>query len=248
MTASASFTASSVDPARTQPPSTACASASSLRSNARTSCPAFTRFGAIPPPMWPKPINAIFAMLAPRSPAKAGSSPKQERRSSAAWAPAFAGEQSISPSTAPAASRRRRSCLLSGPRCRTGRGTACARSGCPGRAGCSKAALTISLTAMAASGGIAAIASAVLSASSSSSAAGTTLATRPERSASAASIIRPVRHISIALALPIAQVRRCEPPMPGVTPSLISGWPNFALSAAMMKSAIIATSQPPPSA
>ena len=34
----------------------------------------------------------------------------------------------------------------------------------------------------------------------------------------------------------------------GVTPSLISGWPNFALSAAMMKSAIIATSQPPPSA
>ena len=27
-----------------------------------------------------------------------------------------------------------------------------------------------------------------------------------------------------------------------------SGWPNWALSAAMMKSAIIATSQPPPSA
>ena len=38
------------------------------------------------------------------------------------------------------------------------------------------------------------------------------------------------------------------PPMPGTTPSLISGWPNFALSAAMMKSAIIASSQPPPSA
>ena len=36
--------------------------------------------------------------------------------------------------------------------------------------------------------------------------------------------------------------------MPGVTPSLISGWPNLAVSAAMMKSAIIATSQPPPSA
>jgi hypothetical protein len=29
---------------------------------------------------------------------------------------------------------------------------------------------------------------------------------------------------------------------------LISGWPNFALSAAMMKSAIIASSHPPPSA
>ena len=36
--------------------------------------------------------------------------------------------------------------------------------------------------------------------------------------------------------------------MPGVTPNLISGWPNLALSAAMMKSAIIATSQPPPNA
>ena len=93
-----------------------------------------------------------------------------------------------------------------------------------------------------------AIASAVFIASSSSSPAGTTLATRPDNSASAASIIRPVRHISIALALPIARVSRCDPPMPGVTPSLISGWPNLALSAAMMKSAIIATSQPPPSA
>ncbi len=93
-----------------------------------------------------------------------------------------------------------------------------------------------------------AIASAVFIASSSRSAAGTTFATSPERSASAASIIRPVRHISIALALPIAQVRRCDPPIPGVTPSLISGWPNFAFSDAMMKSAIIATSQPPPSA
>src|SRR5437763_1124050 len=42
--------------------------------------------------------------------------------------------------------------------------------------------------------------------------------------------MRPVRHISIAFALPTACVRRCEPPIPGVTPSLISGWPNFALS------------------
>ena len=33
-----------------------------------------------------------------------------------------------------------------------------------------------------------------------------------------------------------------------MTPSLISGWPNFALSAAMMKSHIMASSQPPPSA
>ena len=33
-----------------------------------------------------------------------------------------------------------------------------------------------------------------------------------------------------------------------MTPSLISGWPNFALSAAMMMSHCIASSQPPPSA
>ena len=36
--------------------------------------------------------------------------------------------------------------------------------------------------------------------------------------------------------------------MPGMTPRLISGWPNFAVSAAMMMSHIIASSQPPPSA
>ena len=36
--------------------------------------------------------------------------------------------------------------------------------------------------------------------------------------------------------------------MPGMTPSVISGWPNLAVSAAMMKSHIMATSQPPPSA
>ena len=101
---------------------------------------------------------------------------------------------------------------------------------------------------MVASGGMAAISAAVLSASATRSAKGTTRATSPERSASSAPIIRPVRHISIALALPIARVRRCDPPMPGPTPSLISGWPKRALSAAMMKSAIIASSQPPPSA
>ena len=72
--------------------------------------------------------------------------------------------------------------------------------------------------------------------------------TRPQRSASAASIMRPVRHISIAFDLPTKRVRRCVPPAPGMTPSLISGWPNLAVSAAMMKSHIIASSQPPPSA
>ena len=38
------------------------------------------------------------------------------------------------------------------------------------------------------------------------------------------------------------------PPAPGMTPSLISGWPNLAVSAAMMMSHIMASSQPPPSA
>ena len=41
---------------------------------------------------------------------------------------------------------------------------------------------------------------------------------------------------------------RCDPPAPGITPRLISGWPNRAVSAARMKSHIIASSHPPPSA
>ena len=60
--------------------------------------------------------------------------------------------------------------------------------------------------------------------------------------------MRPVRHRSIALDLPIARVSRCVPPMPGMVPSVISGWPNFAVSLQMMMSHIIASSQPPPSA
>ena len=52
----------------------------------------------------------------------------------------------------------------------------------------------------------------------------------------------------MALDLPTARVSRWVPPMPGMVPSVISGWPNFAVSAAMMMSHIIASSQPPPSA
>ncbi len=77
---------------------------------------------------------------------------------------------------------------------------------------------------------------------------GTTRDTSPARSASSASIMRPVRHISMALALPTNRVSRWVPPAPGMTPSLISGWPNFAVCDAMMKSHIMASSQPPPSA
>ncbi len=50
--------------------------------------------------------------------------------------------------------------------------------------------------------------------SSSSLSTGTMRETRPERSASAASIMRPVRQRSIAFAFPTARVRRCEPPKP----------------------------------
>jgi hypothetical protein len=52
----------------------------------------------------------------------------------------------------------------------------------------------------------------------------------------------------MALALPMARGRRCVPPMPGIVPIVISGWPNFALSAAMIVSQDIASSHPPPSA
>ena len=52
----------------------------------------------------------------------------------------------------------------------------------------------------------------------------------------------------MALALPTARVRRCVPPLPGMMPSVISGWPNTAVSAARIMSHAIANSQPPPSA
>ncbi|KAH9407922.1 hypothetical protein TYRP_011571 [Tyrophagus putrescentiae] len=68
----------------------------------------------------------------------------------------------------------------------------------------------------------------------------------PHFSASCAPIESPVSTISIVRDLPIALVRRCVPPAPGIRPILISGWPNFARSLAMMMSAYMASSQPPP--
>ena len=118
----------------------------------------------------------------------------------------------------------------------------------PSDSGVSNARLMASLAMAAAGRDIEAIFSAADSASSINLSAGTTRLTRPERSASAASIMRPVRHRSIALDLPIARVSRWVPPMPGMVPSVISGWPNFAVSEAMMMSHIMASSQPPPSA
>lgn len=52
----------------------------------------------------------------------------------------------------------------------------------------------------------------------------------------------------MAVARPTRRVSRWVPPMPGITPSLISGWPNTADSPATTRSHIIASSQPPPRA
>ncbi|MFN8539693.1 MAG: hypothetical protein U0232_19705 [Thermomicrobiales bacterium] len=41
-------------------------------------------------------------------------------------------------------------------------------------------------------------------------------------------------------------MRRWVPPAPGMTPMLISGWPKRALSAATIRSQVIASSLPPP--
>src|SRR6478672_11304860 len=95
MTTSASFTASAADGAAAQPPSTACWTASGIRSKARTSCPALARFGAIPPPIWPSPMNAILAITTPCSPKAGVQSETKETARSAAWAPAYAGERSF---------------------------------------------------------------------------------------------------------------------------------------------------------
>src|SRR6185312_3528244 len=72
----------------------------------------------------------------------------------------------------------------------------------------SKARLTASLAIITAGSDIDAIVSAAFSASSIRLASGTTRATSPARSASAASIMRPVRQRSIAFALPTARVGR----------------------------------------
>ena len=52
--------------------------------------------------------------------------------------------------------------------------------------------------------------------------------------------------MSIASALPTARASRWVPPAPGMMPSPVSGWPKRAVSEAMMRSQVIASSQPPP--
>ena len=58
----------------------------------------------------------------------------------------------------------------------------------------------------------------------------------------------PPRTSSRARPFPTSLGRRCVPAKPGVRPSLTSGWPNFAVSAASRTVQAIASSHPPPSA
>ena len=79
----------------------------------------------------------------------------------------------------------------------------------------SKARLTASLAIIAIGSDMAAIVSAAFSASSISWSAATTRETSPALGLLGVHHARPVRHMSIALALPTARVSRCEPPIPG---------------------------------
>src|SRR5258708_3704646 len=62
-TASTPCTASRTEVKASQPLPLALSSASAAKSKARTSCPALTRFAAMPPPMLPSPMKAIFMLL-----------------------------------------------------------------------------------------------------------------------------------------------------------------------------------------
>ena len=91
-----------------------------------------------------------------------------------------------------------------------------------------------------------AIVRAIPSASSRSSSRGTTLSTSPQSYAVAASMKSPVMFRYCARPIPTSRGRRCVPPPPGMSPSLISGWPSCASSDATRMSQHIASSSPPP--
>ena len=105
---------------------------------------------------------------------------------------------------------------------------------------------TARLTACTAVGELAAILSAIRSTAGISSARGWTSLTIPSRYASCAVIGSPV--ISICMALPGGRRGGGTPatPPPAERPTAASGWPNRASSDAMMKSVLMAISQPPP--
>ena len=114
--------------------------------------------------------------------------------------------------------------------------------------GASPPSTTASMMPRSACGADAASWAASLSVSARRSAAGTTRVTMPSSNARCAVMLWPSRHSSSAAPRPASRSRRCVPPKPGMTPRLISGWPSFAVSAAMRSVHDIAISRPPPSA
>src|SRR3954470_18160156 len=104
------------------------------------------------------------------------------------------------------------------------------------------------LTCSTASGACSASLRAHASALSNSSWSTTTRLTSPNSNASSAPTGSPTRFISSALLSPTSRGSRWVPPKPGMMPSLISGWPNEAESAAIRRSHDIASSHPPPKA
>ena len=86
------------------------------------------------------------------------------------------------------------------------------------------------------------------STASSSSSASTSAFAIPQSNASCALMRRPVSTTSAARVRPISPGSRCEPPAPGMIPSVISGRPNCAFEVMIRKSQPSATSQPIPNA
>ena len=113
--------------------------------------------------------------------------------------------------------------------------------------GVSYAASTASLASRTASGACFAISPPMATMASANPSVGSTRLTNPMRRASLASSMRPVRHMSMAIARPTLRASLCVPP-PGMTPMLTSGCPNLALSDATARSHNIAKFAVPPKA
>jgi hypothetical protein len=106
----------------------------------------------------------------------------------------------------------------------------------------------ISSAASTDSGAAAQIARASSSAAGIRPSKGTTLFTRPHRSASAAPIRRPVSSHSTAIGRGSREAKRSSPPASGTRPSVTSVSANSACEAATTRSAARTSSKPPPRA
>src|SRR5437867_93378 len=95
-------------------------------------------------------------------------------------------------------------------------------------------------------GALAASRAASARASLASSASSTTRFTRPQRSASSALTTSPVNTSSLARPNPTSLTSREQPPIPGMSPRLVSGRPKRAERAAIRRSQASASPSPPP--